>query len=371
MVCHDAASGDLDYGLKGMADMARLTARMPSLRRLVPGGAIASAIVLSAMAVPGPALAQSSVNGRLDQIERQLRAIQRKVFPGGDDRFFEPEITAQPATQQPNVATPSTSALTDVLSRVTGLESELARLTAATEVNQNALAQLEQRIARLEGGSASGTSMPSTVPSTLPSSGSSTTPAPRSTGVLARPPAQQAPSQPSGVIPLPSNTYNEEEEENAAELPPVAAQPSPARVSGVQAIAKPATGDMGDDEYVYGFRLWEARYYDEAQQQLALFVERYPDHWRTTYGRNLLGRAYLDDKEPREAATQFYENYRDDPQGARAPDSLLYLGEAMIALGDSDRACIALAEFGDTYPALATGRLKSQYDSNRKRVDCR
>ena len=42
----------------------------------------------------------------------------------------------------------------------------------------------------------------------------------------------------------------------------------------------------------------------------------------------------------------------------------------MIALGDTNRACIALAEFGDTYPALATGRLRSQYDANRGRVDC-
>jgi len=359
--------------------MARSMANMPGLPILAPAGqrigaALLVMAALTTMVLPAPALAQSSIEGRLQQVERQLRAVQRKVFPGGDERFFEPEITAQPATP-PNVTTPSTSALTDVLTRITALEGELARLTAATEVNQNALAQLEQRIALLEGGTTGGpTTMPSSVPSSLPptspSSGSATTLPPTSTGVLARPSGQQSQARPSGVIPLPATGYNEEEDENSAELPPVAEVPSPARVSGVQAIAKPATGDAGDDEYVYGFRLWDAGYFNEAQQQLALFVERYPDHRRTTYGRNLLGRAFLDDGEPREAATHFYENYRDDPQGARAADSLLYLGEAMIALGDSDRACIALAEFGDTFPALATGRLKSQYDSNRKRVDC-
>ena len=50
--------------------------------------------------------------------------------------------------------------------------------------------------------------------------------------------------------------------------------------------------------------------------------------------------------------------------------SLLYLAEAMIALEDTNRACIALAEFGDTYPALASGRLQDQYEANRQKVTC-
>ena len=45
------------------------------------------------------------------------------------------------------------------------------------------------------------------------------------------------------------------------------------RVRLRKAIAKPQTDDPGDDEYSYGFRLWEAGYYPEAQQQLALFLQ--------------------------------------------------------------------------------------------------
>ena len=130
------------------------------------------------------------------------------------------------------------------------------------------------------------------------------------------------------------------------------------------------TDDPGEDEYTYGFRLWEAGFYPEAQQQLALFLQRYPNHSRATYARNLLGRAYLDNGQPREAATYFFENYQADRQAARAPDSLLFLAEAMVAIGDTNRACIALAEFGETYPALATGRLKEQYDRARNQVRC-
>jgi TolA-binding protein len=104
--------------------------------------------------------------------------------------------------------------------------------------------------------------------------------------------------------------------------------------------------------------------------QLNLFVEKYPSHWRTTYGRNLLGRAYMDDGKPRDAAPWFLKNYQTDKNGARAPDSLLYLAEAMIALGDKDRACIALTEFGETYPAIAAGRLNDQYQADKRKVSC-
>ena len=149
-----------------------------------------------------------------------------------------------------------------------------------------------------------------------------------------------------------------------------AARPDPARVAAVQAIAKPQTDDPGDDEYSYGFRLWDAGFYPEAQQQLTMFVEKYPNHSRATYGRNLLGRAYLDDGKAKEAAPWFLRNYQADKAAARAGDSLLYLAETMIALDDQSRACIALAEFNETYPALAAGRLKSQYDANRGKVTC-
>ncbi len=309
--------------------------------RTYSGSLVAAALVIGL--VPGVASAQvdarfEAIESRidsLDRIESQIRALQRVVFPGGDERFFEPEITAE--TSSPvEVNTPSASALTNVLTRLDAIEAQLARLTAATEVNENSLRMLEMRVAAAE---------------------------------IA---AQQA-TQPSGVIEMdePAVVEAAAVPEATLELPPMAEEgPTEERLTGVQAITKPASGDEGDDEYVYGFRLWNAGYFSEAQQQLTMFVEQYPDHWRTTYGRNLLGRAYLDDGEPRRAATHFFENYQADKDAARAPDSLLFLVESMTALGDTGRACIALAEFGDTYPALATGRLQGQYESNRGRVDC-
>jgi len=138
----------------------------------------------------------------------------------------------------------------------------------------------------------------------------------------------------------------------------------------VKAVEKPKTDDAGDDEYSYGYRLWEAKFFPEAEQQLQLFLTKYPKHQRLSFARNLLGRAYLDEGKPREAAQWFLKNYQADKNGARAPDSLLYLAESMRQLKDTNRACIALAEFGETFAAEAAGRLKTQYEATRRGVKC-
>jgi hypothetical protein len=42
----------------------------------------------------------------------------------------------------------------------------------------------------------------------------------------------------------------------------------------------------------------------------------------------------------------------------------------MKQLKDTKRACIALAEFAETYAAEATGRLKATYDATRNGLKC-
>ena len=81
-------------------------------------------------------------------------------------------------------------------------------------------------------------------------------------------------------------------------------------------------------------------------------------------------RAYLDAGNANEAAKWFLQNYQAGKSGNRAPDSLLYLGVAMKELKDTKRACIALSEFAETYPAEASGRLKGTYDATRNGLKC-
>jgi len=317
-------------------------------------GALAAVAILAT--TPAPALAQDSgAEARLRKVEAEIRALQRKVFPGGDGRFFEPQITGgDAAASQPD--RPSTSALTDILARLEAVELQLQRLTARSEENVNALSRLDERVAALEG---AGGVPPRTAEAATDSNlAAMTGESGGATGTRTEGGTGEERSEP------------EPSSEDASATGAENAGPSPERLAAVQAISKPDTGDPGEDEYTYGFRLWDAGFYPEARQQLASFVEAYPDHRLTTYGRNLLGRAFLDDGMAEEAARWFLRNYQADRTARRAPDSLLYLAESMIAMDDDRRACIALAEFGETYPAIATGRLAEQYESNRRKVTC-
>ena len=333
-----------------------MTIPFQTFARRAAGAALAAAVLAAA---PAPAMAQDRAEEtRIRKLEAEVRALQRKVFPGGDARFFEPEIqpggnAAAPASPAATGTVPAATALTDVLARLDALEMQMQRLTERSEEQANALSDMDRRLTALEGGGAAATAPASAGP---PS---------------ALPPVTAGANAATPVKPPASTATSDNLAAMTGSAPAGApATPDAARLAAVQAIAKPLTDDPGDDEYSYGFRLWNAGFYPEARQQLSLFIEKYPKHRRISFGRNLLGRAYLDDGLTKEAAQWFLRNYNADKSGDRAPDSLLYLGITMIAMNDTKRACIALAEFGETYPAVATGRLAAEYQANRAKVRC-
>jgi TolA-binding protein len=320
------------------------TMTLSSLRPLAV--ALALATVLPAV----PASAQSDAEVRLRKIEAEVRALQRTVFPGGDGKYFPPQI-APGSTPAVTPGTPASTPVTDLLARVEAIEAQLARLTAASEENANRIAKLERAVAATTAVTAA--SSAATTAAATPAAPAASTPSANlaamtggASGAVAPKPASAAPAT---TAPKP---------------------PSAERVAAVKAVAKPATGDAADDEYSYGFRLWEAKLYPEAQQQLKLYLNKYPKHPRVSFARNLLGRAYLDEGKPRDAASWFLQNYQADKKGDRAPDSLLYLADAMKRLGDTNRACIALGQFADDYAAEAAGRLRSQYEALRGGTKC-
>ncbi|WP_421836516.1 tetratricopeptide repeat protein [Novosphingobium sp.] len=291
--------------------------------------------------------APESTDVRLRRIESELRAVQRKVFPDGAGKTFGPEITPPAAGSAP--ATPAPTAVTDLLTRMDAVEAQLQRLTAASEENQNHVAKLEARLATLEaaGPPPAGASSPVAEPASAAPAAAASTPAAEPTTPV-KTSAKPAPAKADAAKP----------------------EASPDRVAAVMAIEKPSTDDKGEDEYTYGYRLWEAKFFPEAQQQLLRVVQQYPRHARISYARNLLGRAYLDDGKPGTAAQYFLQNYQADRKGDRAADSLLYLGVAMSRLKEEKRACVAFAEFRQTYPTELIGRLKSQYEAATKPVVC-
>lgn len=352
------------------------------MMRLLEGKvwARSASLAVLALALAGPVAplaAQDSVaEARIRSMEAQIRALQRKVFPG-DGKFFGPEIVAPGAAASGAGASNAgaTSTVGDLSSRLESVEAQLRRLTAQAEENGNKLAQLEAKV--------NGTAPPATPATAAAAAATGTAPAASPAAVAPTPAATPAPTPAPAPAPTPTPVATTTEGNLAAmsggasapkptPTPAAAAASGPTaqRLAAVRAIVKPQTQDPGDDEYSYGFRLWEARFLPEAQQQLKLMMDRYPRHAKFSYARNLLGRAFLDDGKPREAATWFLQNYQAGKTGDRAPDSLLYLAESMRQLKDTNRSCIALAEFGTNFPREAAGRLKTQYDATRSGVKC-
>ena len=134
-----------------------------------------AAAALAAVPVAAGAQDAAAEEARLRKIEAEVRALQRKVFPGGDGKFFEPQIA--PGTQAPAPATgtgtasaPAATAVTDILVRLDALEQQLQALTARSEEQANTMAQLEVRLAALETAGAAPAVAAGTLPaSTLPS----------------------------------------------------------------------------------------------------------------------------------------------------------------------------------------------------------
>ena len=257
-------------------------------------------VLVASIAAPALAQPRETVERRVDRLEQELRAVQRRVFPGGRAQFVEPELTAESPDSQPPGATGD--ALTSLTSRVDALETQLRVLTGQVEEQGFRSRQLADEVARLR------TDLQARV-ERLEAQG--------------RPPA---PAQPQPAAEPPA--------EPAAEAPPAAA------------------ADEAEEAYNAGYRLWNARQYGEAQRALAAAATRFPNSPWTSWMRNLEGRAYLDDNKPATAARVFLANYQENPRGARAADSLYFLGQSLTRLNRRAEACRVYDELAQVYPEM-------------------
>ena len=294
------------------------------------GTGLSLTLAASALVALSPALAQRAPTPeeRIERLERQLRQVQRQVFPRG-----QPAETAlfsdEPAATQSSVRT--------LDQRLNGLERQLAELVRQSEENghrltviQAELARLktdqEQRLTALEQAAAAAAAAPT------PATGIATT----------------APAGP----PVATNT----------QAPAASPVPGPAAASDA-----PDAGELAYDE---GYQLWRAGKYDQAIASLRAFSSAFPRHRRKSWADNLAGRALLDKGEPRAAAEALLANYRSNPKGERAADSLYYLGQALMQLNQPGQACKAYAELESVYGASIRAELKRLLPAAKAEARC-
>jgi len=267
-----------------------------------------AAMLLVGTAAPALAQRTETVEQRIQRLEQQLRAVQRRVFPGGRAQFVEPEISAQ--TAAPVIQAPANDALTNLSSRVDALEAQLRSLTGQVEEQGYRTRQLEQQIGQLR--------------TDLQARLDRLEPAPRESS---EPQASDSP-------------------------PPDETAEAPGEAPAEPAAAPAAGGETAEEAYNAGYRLWNSQRYAEAQQMLEAAAARFPATRWTSWMRNLQGRAYLDDDKPATAARIFLANYQDNPQGERAADSLFYLGQALTRLNRRAEACRVYGELEQVYPNM-------------------
>jgi TolA-binding protein len=159
----------------------------------------------------------------------------------------------------------------------------------------------------------------------------------------------------------------------AATPPEAAPRPQTATTPAMPTGTGPtetASADPGEEAYSEGFRHWRDGRYDQAITSLRAFLSGFPRHRRASFARNLIGRALLDKGEPRPAAEAFLANYRADPKGERAQDSLYYLGQALTALNQPGQACKAYAELEDVYGTAVRPDLRTLVNQAKAAARC-
>ena len=307
--------------------------------RLIAALAAGAALTLMPMAADAQRQAPPTPEQRLDRLEKQVQQVQRQVFPKG-----RPADTAgfadDPAASQ--------SSVVNLDQRLDALEKQVADLVRQSEENGNRLRTLESGLGQLKA------DQDQRITALEQKMSEAVTVAP-TTGP---------------VEPTPATTTTKPKAASPKTPPKKVADTQPATAEGGPAVETTAAADPGEDAYTQGFRQWEAGQFDQAIASLKAFTAAYPRHRRVSYANNLIGRSLMSEGKAREAANVFLANYRGNPGGERAADSLYYLGQAAMQLGQPGQACKVYAEFDAIYGTKARADLKKQVTDAKAQAQC-
>lgn len=289
-----------------------------------------AATLVTALTGAVPALAQDArqVERRVDRLESEMRAVQRKVFPGGDKRYFEPEF--QPTDQAPAAAAgvPATSPIADLTTRVDGLERQLRTLTGQVEQANYKVRQMEEamakfradtefRLTQLEGG--------------------------------AKPPAAVT-------------------GETALTLPQLKPPATATSKPTADTAAKPA--DTPEAAYQAAYAFVVAKDNVKAVNALQDFAAKYPKSPRASHALYWLGRTLIAQGEYERAARVFFDNQQKNPTGERAQESLYWLGDVLVRLERAPQACTVYDLARKVYADEMKPALRPQFANARAAAKC-
>lgn len=290
------------------------------------GALVAAILAGTALGTGFAAVAQTQdVTKRVNKLEREMSAVQRKVFGRG----YVPPVAED---EGPVEASP----LANLEVRVHSMESRLQQLTGQIEElrykNEQLQGRLESYIAdaefrfnQLEGKEGA-----------APMGGGSTTSSSTGSGELEEPSSSGSASEPAS-----SGTAS-----NAVALP----------------------GGTPIEQYNYSYALLSSGKYTEAENAFKAFLEQHPQDELAGNAQYWLGQIYFVRGEYDQAAKTFLEGYQAYPKSSKAPDYLLKIGSSLTKIDQKADACAVFAELRSKFPNSPAA--KERLAGERKAAGC-
>lgn len=290
--------------------------------------ALALAVLLTALQIPSPALAQGGreFENRLQRLENEIQTMGRVVYRG----------EAPPPT---DAYSTSAASQTNTELRLQQLEGEIRNLTGRLEQQDydirqtksaldKALADMSLRLQDLEQGRTVGGNVAAITPSSPPS-------------VPSAPPGSAS----TGTLGTLSETITREVATSAA------------------------PGDDAARLYENSFAVLRQGDFQKAQVSFQGFLDRYPTHSLAANAKYWLGETYYAGGDYERAARIFAEAYQQYPSGTKAPDNLLKLALSLSAMDKPRDACVALDQLIKDF-ATGAGPVVRRAEQEKTRLGC-
>ncbi len=107
--------------------------------------------------------------------------------------------------------------------------------------------------------------------------------------------------------------------------------------------------------------------FEEAAKKFAVFNESYPGGPMAVQAYLMRGAALSKMGDKTGEARAYLQGFTADPEGPEAPQALFRLGDALAQLGQTQEACVTLAEVGVRFPGAAA---VEQAQTARARIGC-
>lgn len=319
------------------------------------------AAIVSSAALPGASQAQTAqqLSREINKLERQIKALQRKVFKGDTTYFGE-----ERASNMPQIATGPQSAAAQMV-RLDALEETVRALTGRLEEMQYTQRQTNERFEAFMA------------------------------EAQYRLSALDGAGQPAATSDQSASVTTQNQQERAQQSfkqsftsPPGSVDEKPA-IAAAQAGAAMATSNSGSApmqakpvalpqdpkaQFEEAFQLARRDRFDDAEQAFMMFIADHPEHELASNAQYWLGRVYTAKRQTSKAAEAFFEGYRRYPDGNKAPENLLAFASTLRVMEKTKEACTALALLKskiaeDAYPDVSD-RVRQGIDSESSVLAC-